>query len=428
MIGQIENMLPHISAVFGSALMLVLLVILLLRYFGTIFAPSSTLGQKLAGGPAGKKAAGSWRDALLCSVLWFAVSRVFVFVVALLYARLAGYDWYLTNMPSHWVKWDAPHYIGLIENWYVNEGDPRFHIVFFPMYPLVCRMLLPLFQGNAELSAFVVSNLCGIAAGAFLYRLAALDFGRGAAGRATKFLFLNPLSFFLSLPYTESLFLLLTVAAVYLARRRKYALALLCGAMCAACRLMGIVVAIPIFYSMLSQDKEEGRLGARRVLLRVLACCAVLVGVAAYLLLNWRVTGNPFQFWIYQEEHWHNTTGTLWNTFDYIVRYALMHDPNMQWGTWIPTIAALYGAIVLLCVRWRKMNPGDAAYGWAYMYMSIVPTWLISGPRYVSGMYCLYPALGSWTKKRSLDVALSVLSTLALGFMACMFVFRHGVY
>ena len=33
---------------------------------------------------------------------------------------------------SLWLKGDAPHYLGIADNWYVTTGDARFHIVFFP--------------------------------------------------------------------------------------------------------------------------------------------------------------------------------------------------------------------------------------------------------------------------------------------------------
>ncbi|MBQ4085124.1 MAG: glycosyltransferase family 39 protein [Clostridia bacterium] len=421
--------LPLISAVLGTALIVLLLITLLIKYFATVFKSESKASLFLSKGSSAEHRPGNWKNAVLQALVWFAVSRAFILLATCVYAKLCGNEAYFANMYAHWTKWDAPHYLGLIKNWYVNEGDPRFHIVFFPMYPLVCRMLLPLFGGNADVSAMVVSNICACIAGALVYQIAALEYGERTGTRAVRFFFLNPLSFFLSLPYTESLFLLLTMAAVYLARRRRYAFALIAGAMCAACRLMGIVVAIPVFYAMLADDREKGLLSLKRTAVRFVSCFVILLGVAAYLFLNWKVTGNPFQFWIYQEEHWHNTTGTLWNTFRYIFDYALYTDNSaMRMGTWVPTIVLIYAAVALLWLHARRSNAGDAAYGWAYMYMTIVPTWLISGPRYVSGLYCLYPMLADAARRKWVDWALSIVFVLGLGYMSCMFVFFSGVY
>lgn len=423
------DQLPAVSAVLGTALMALLLALLLARYFASTLLPRSKVALALHRNPGAKGCIGSWARAFACTGIWFAVSRLFILAVTALYAvSTRRAEAYFSNLYGYWTKWDAPHYIGLIRNWYVNEGDARYHIVFFPMYPLVCRVLLPLFGGNADISAMAVSNLSAIAAGAVLYQLTALDYGERTAARAAKLFFANPLSFFLSLPYTEALFLLLTLGTVYLARRKRVLWALLLGAMCAACRLMGVTVAIPIFYSMLCDDRDAGILTPKRFALRFASCLTLLLGVEAYLLLNYQITGNPFQFWIYQRDHWYNTTGTLWNTFSYIVHYALYDDVPMQLATWVPTVLLIYGAIIVLFAHCRRANVGDAAYGWAYMYMTIVPTWLISGPRYVSGLYSLYPMLADTARKKWADIALTAAFAATLGYMACMFVFTSGVY
>lgn len=33
--------------------------------------------------------------------------------------------------------WDSPHYIDIAENGYVNDGEQRLFIVFFPLYPFL---------------------------------------------------------------------------------------------------------------------------------------------------------------------------------------------------------------------------------------------------------------------------------------------------
>ncbi|MCW4031638.1 MAG: hypothetical protein NWE80_04665, partial [Candidatus Bathyarchaeota archaeon] len=38
-------------------------------------------------------------------------------------------------------KWDSPHYMYIAQNGYVNEGDPANFIVFFPLYPLLVRLI-----------------------------------------------------------------------------------------------------------------------------------------------------------------------------------------------------------------------------------------------------------------------------------------------
>ena len=427
---SLYSVLPRVSAVVGTAAMAVLLVFLLARYFTAALFPKSRLNALLSREDAPQDGFDAgWGQAFLWAAIWFFATRAFILFATAVWAWHEGYfAHYAGNFLDYWNKWDAPHYIGLVRNWYVNEGDPRFHIVFFPVYPLIARILMPLFRGNAELSAMFVSNGCGLVLGAVMYRFTALRSGRKGAQRAVRYLYCSPLSFFLSIAYTESVFLLLTVTAVYLARRRHFIWAVIVGAVCSASRLMGIVVAIPIFWEMLSCDREKGPVSPGRIAQRAAACCAVLGGAAAYLVLNYVVTGNPFQFWIYQRDHWYNTTGTLWNTFSYVMRYALTYDGSMRLFTWIPTLICLYGAIALIGWNARRANCGDAAYAWAYMYMTIVPTWLISGPRYVFGLYALYPMLADTVRSRWANVLLTVLFLAGLAAMSCGFIFTSGVY
>ena len=60
---------------------------------------------------------------------------------------------------------------------------------------------------------------------------------------------------------------------------------------------------------------------------------------------------------------------------------------------WIPQSLTLFGAIALMAATARRQHPGDAAYALVYFYMSVSPTWLLSGTRYVAAMYALYPTL-----------------------------------
>ena len=40
---------------------------------------------------------------------------------------------------SLWVKWDARHYLKIAQQGYVNTGDDRLTLVFFPLYPWLIR-------------------------------------------------------------------------------------------------------------------------------------------------------------------------------------------------------------------------------------------------------------------------------------------------
>jgi hypothetical protein len=175
------------------------------------------------------------------AALFLTLVLVRIAVFALAYAILVlqkGYMGGIADTMGLWIKGDAPHYLGIAERWYVTEGDPRFHIVFFPFYPLVVRGMNLLLH-NTFASGLFVSLVSTAGAGVLLYELALLDFGRVGAKRAVAFLMLLPAAFLLSAPMSDGLFLLLSIAVMLLARKKRFILAALLGGFAAFTRVLG---------------------------------------------------------------------------------------------------------------------------------------------------------------------------------------------
>jgi hypothetical protein len=80
----------------------------------------------------------------------------------------------------------------------------------------------------------------------FLYQIWKLDFSEKIARRAAGFLLVFPTSFFLVSVYSESLFLLLAVLAMWLARKRSWWWSFGCIGLAAVTRLPGILLIIPV--------------------------------------------------------------------------------------------------------------------------------------------------------------------------------------
>ena len=338
----------------------------------------------------------------------FVVSRGLLYLGGLWAAQRAGsLASYLANPEAYWTRWDGHHYIGLIENWYVNEGDPRLHIVFFPLYPAIGRLIHLATGLSATACAYLVSNLAFLGCGIVMFYLAEITYGKNAGLRAMWLMNLSPLTLFCSTAYTESVFMLTTLAAVCLARRKKFFWAVVMGALSANSRMVGMATAIPIFYEML---RASGAPRLRRYAVCVLSVLPVSLGLMAYLALNWQITGDPFRFLTYQSEHWSQNFGSLYNTLKYTMVNAFeFYDTGYRIGVWIPqTLAILMGLILFIAVM-RRGHPGDMGYSLVYYYCSIAPTWLLSGPRYLTAMYTAYPLMTTLFRRRWAFVALCML-------------------
>ena len=335
-------------------------------------------------------------------ILWmtlalFGMSRLLMLAATSIYAAANGsFAYYWEHLWEHWRRWDARHYLDLMEQWYVTEGDLRLSLVFFPLYPLLGRALV-LLGVPARAAGMLISNAALIGCGWVLMALAQETYGAKIARRTLALFFFCPVTFFFSMPYTESVFLLTTLMAVWLARRGRFGWAVVCGALAANARMVGMATAIPIFWEMLRRawdDYARRNVHARRTdvafVKKALGCVLrvlpVSVGLLLYLALNWQLYRNPLQFLIFQRENWSQQMGSLAN--------ALVYDKLLyRLGVWIPQSLTLFGAIALMAATARRQHPGDAAYALVYFYMSVSPTWLLSGTRYVAAMYALYPML-----------------------------------
>lgn len=370
----------------------------------------------------------------------FLASRLLVTLVCAVGWRIesGSLENFFPTFSERLFPWDAWHYIDIIGNGYVTEGDPRLFIVFFPFYPLVCRSVTFMTGLPAAPVALAVSNAALLGCGAVLWRLVEMEGGEVAGRRAMLLLMFCPMTYFFSITYSESTFLLVTLLAVSFARRRRFVPAVAFGAMASGARLLGMATAIPIFWELLAARREavagreaplSGKALVRCVADSVLKTLPVSLGFLCYLCLNWRLFGNPTQFMVFQREHWFQNFGTIANTFRYSLCNALQYDELLyQLGVWWPTVILLPAVPLLIFWRRRRQRPGDVAYALVYHYIAFAPTWLLSGARYASCNYALYPMLADIPKRRRTFAAMLALEVALLAGMTWVGLWRGKIY
>ena len=368
------------------ALFAVLTAVEAVRYFRTAMFPG---GERRAP----EKGEGPLRLAAMLASAWL-LSRLFMLLVLavcqlVIEGGFAGFGGHLSWFTG---RWDARHYQTLIREGYAAEGDSRLLLVFLPLYPMLCRGI-HLTTGLApKATAMLVSNLCLMGCGGALYALALEEGSRALARRAVLLFFFCPVTFFYSMPYSESLFLLMTLLSALCARRRRWIPAVLFGALAANARLLGMATAVPIFWEMLRCARRAPKRPMWRDILRcALAVLPVSAGLIAYLGLNVALHGNALQFLTFQREQWTQSAGTLaWSFRVSFVNMLSYEKPLYRLGVWGPQAILLPGVPLLIALRRRRERPADAAYALIYHYVSYMPTWLLSGARYTSAMYPLY--------------------------------------
>jgi len=342
--------------------------------------------------------------------------------------RCFGYSESFAQSLTFWRCLDSNQYLDIAENWYTAGGDMdrMVSLVFLPGYPIAV-WLLHWLTGEYLYAALLVSALCFAGAGCVLYRLFRLDVGHGDAVRALVFLCLLPGGFFFAAPMSESLFLLLCAACLYCARTGKWALGCLFGGLAAFTRSLGLTLLVPLVFELLHDAAL--RRGGRP--LRWAALLLVPAGFGVYCWINYCVSGNPFQYLIYQKEHWGQQLGWFFNTAAYQTDYALAcaaTDVHTLLGLWLPNLFCAFAALAVLLQAVKKLRPSYTAWSLAYYVIAIGATWLLSGPRYLAALIPLPLAVSALTRKRLPAYLLTAGCAALYGLYLCAFVLRWQVW
>ncbi len=353
------------------------------------------------------------------------VFRVLLFVVA--YLMVFERDGYLGGVFDRLDIWnmlgsDSRHYLNIAENWYVNTGDDRLLIVFFPLYPILVRLLAYVFQ-NYLVSGLFVSNVCCVFAGCLFYELALMDTDRRSALRALKYLCILPASFLLSAPLSDSLFLLLSVACVYCVRKDNYPLAGFVGLLAAFTRMPGVLLLAPASFELVGKiirerpARRHDRRWVGRTVANALSLLLIPVGLLLYLYINYSVTGNATMFLTYQSAHWHQEAGWFFSSAATITDNAvarLADNRNMALGLWIPNLVALFASLGIVTAAQQKLRASNVAYFLAYYLVCMGATWLLSAPRYLTVCFPVALALGALTERKWADALATVVCVVLL--------------
>ena len=219
-----------------------------------------------------------------------------------------------------WNRWDAVSYLKIAEFGYTGSGEDRFVIVFFPLYPALTA-LLKVVVGDYLISAFIVSALATIGLGLAFRELVKLDYSEKTAQLAVLFLFIFPTGYFLHIPYTESLFLALTVGCFLAACRRAWVVAGILGALACLTRVNGLFLIAALAFEVWDEYRET-----RLVNKKWLFLALIPAGFGSYLVLNYLVSGDPLMFVTHQREHWHRYFKLPWQGI--WETYAKLSNPD----------------------------------------------------------------------------------------------------
>lgn len=336
------------------------------------------------------------RDICWLILIFFAV-RLAQFALVFLGKQLfePGFSFSFSGLEGQLFRWDTTHYTGIAENWYQNQGDARFHIVFYPFYPILIRLFYYIVW-DYSVAAMLVSNLSIAFAIAVFYKLLRIDFSKETTKTAITLFAFHPFSFFCSLAMTESTFLLITLLFFFFLRKEKWVLAGLMGFFATLTRNFGLLFVIPygVWLIIISVRKKYS---FGKFMARLLPGFLILAGFGVYLCINKSITGNWFQFMIYQKEHWSQEISCIWKNAvnPYIWFFQTYRgNPSMQYFTWLPLILSEIIAVISIILKWKQVPFVYKIYALAYLFLTLTASWPLSGSRYLMLMFPMYISYG----------------------------------
>lgn len=310
-------------------------------------------------------------------------------------------------------RWDAGFYVSIVEEGYRFRGVQFPSVAFFPLLPLLMRLLLPL-TGDAVVAGLLVSNGALLLASLLFYRLVSLANSEALADRALWYLLIFPTAFFGSAIYTESLFLLGAIGALFSARRGRWDLAAVLAFAVGLSRLVGLIVAPMLALEWLRQRRTdaignrstEGRKQPRRIL-GVAAVLAAPAGLAAYMTYLWRAFGDPLAFarasavWERQPQAPGDTITRLLETPPRGWLHALGAG-TLPLNEWIDLGFVLFFLLAAFILLYRRQWV-EGVFVWLGVMLPLSSGLLLSQRRYVWVLFPVYVLLAQWGRRLWVD-------------------------
>ncbi len=359
-------------------------------------------------------------------------SRVLIFAVAFLAASLIGigglpvgwrfplraevFTGWLGSLFNPWAHWDGVWYIKIATSGYA-DGDGS--TAFFPLFPMLLRYVGLTLDGNLLISGIVISLLCYAGSVWLLWRLVKQDFGESVASRAVIYLAIGPLSFFLQAVYTESLFLLLTLACFVFAREGRWRLAGVMGLLATLTRSTGVLLLIPMAYYYY----ERRGWNLKKTDSHVANLLMVLEGLLVWMTYLALAFGKPLAFSSAQSQ-WERHLGapnytvtkavaaTVWGLRKVISAeyYRWLWEaprPGSEYSNLATNVLNLAFFVAAALLLWYGARRLPAAYSWYALASLAYPLFfpskyvpLMSYPRFTLTVFPLYVALALYTRDR----------------------------
>ena len=308
-----------------------------------------------------------------------------------------------------WQRWDVCWYERIATLGY-RQGDPS--VTFFPLYPLLMRVMSIPLRGDLTLSGLLVSGFAYIAAIAGLYRLVAHDFAELVARRAVLYLSVFPAAFFFFAPFSEASFLCLAIWTILLARERKWGWAGIAAFLVGLTRAQGALLIFPLAWEIFQLWRVRRQFFPELLVAPMPAYSAL----AFYAYTTVETSWNAFQ----AQTIWGIKTRLPWVVIEASWRYLRQRADVIETFN----LFTLLAATLLLLLGLRALPFSYLLFGVPQLLVVSVRQMyfspLMATTRYAAVIFPIFVLLALWgNRSRRLHYSWLLVSTLLLALLLC---------
>lgn len=311
---------------------------------------------------------------------------------------------------------DVNWYLGIAQGGYERrpfDNDTAHNWAFFPLFPLLLRLAAGV-TGEFVITGMTLSHIFFLVALFLIHRSCKL-FGQteSEADRSIFYLAFFPVSYFFSLPLTESLFLMLTVSSIFFAKRERWWPAGVSGALATATRTSGVIL-LPVLFLMYWQSRKR----TRPFSIDALALCLTPAGLLCYMLYLRSITGNAFAFKDAMAA-WGRKAGFFFTPFlDYLSQPSeIAHHWNFRLLNFGAALCVLICGLVLL----KRREFVLALFTLSSVLLALSSALLQSQARYAMVVFPVYMVLARAARREYLDQTIRVIFLVLFSLMTALF-------
>lgn len=289
-------------------------------------------------------------------------------------------NWFL-SLFSHW---DADSYLKIAQFGYASSGEGSFRIVFFPLYPALIAVFQVIFR-NYIVSALFVSGVASLMLGLTFRELVKFDYSERTAQYAVLFLFVFPTSFVLHIPYTESLFLALTVGCFLAARKRIWLAAGILGALACLTRVNGLILLPALAFEIWEEYRDTRKINWSWLFLTLIP-----MGFGVYIAINYFVTGDPVKFLFYQRENFGRHFELPWAGLKGAYDRMFTSKPTEAQMNGVQEMTFVIIGLFATVVGWRYLRKSYCVWMALNWLLFVSTSYILSVPRYTLIMFPMF--------------------------------------